>query len=77
MRLRGAWEACGCGVWSGAGVQAGLRGGQQMVGDQRRSSKRWTARSSPYPGLPFEGASPAFALAVSCSMPDLRSLART
>ena len=29
------------------------------------------------PVLRFEGASPAFALAVSRSMPDLRSLART
>lgn len=58
-------------------MQVGLRGGEQMVGEQGRSSKRWTARSSPCPVLPFEGASPTFALAVSRSMPDLRSLART
>lgn len=42
MRSRGAWEACERGVWSGAGVQAGLRGGEQMVGEQGRSSKTWT-----------------------------------
>ena len=46
--IRGAWEVCGRGVWSGAGVQVGLWGGEQMVAEQGRSSKRWAARSSPY-----------------------------
>lgn len=48
MRSRGAWEVRGRGVWSGAGVQVGLRGGEQMVAEQGRSLKRWAARSSPY-----------------------------
>lgn len=48
-RMGGMW------VWSleWGGVQGRLRGGQQMVVTREGASERWTARSSPYPGLPL------------------------